>query len=72
MGEGRLTPPRQGGEGVMVLGALSLRQFAESFPLSGGGFGEGCGGDLRGVCDWVVVLRFVVGLDGCGGGGKKF
>ena len=55
MGEGRLAPPRQGGEGVVVLGALSLRQFAENFPLSGECFGEGLGGDLRGVCDWVVV-----------------
>ena len=36
----------------MVLGALPLRQFAESFPLSGGCFGEGVGGDLRGVRDW--------------------
>ena len=55
MGEGRLAPPRQGGEGVVVLGALPLHQFAEDFPLSGGGFGEGVGGSLRGVCDWVVV-----------------
>ena len=39
----------------MVLGALLLRQFAENFPLSGGSFGEGVGGDLRGVRDWVVV-----------------
>ena len=30
------------------------------------------GGDLRGVRDRVVVSRFVVGLDGCRGGGKKF
>ena len=55
MGQGRLTPPRQGGEGVVVRGALSFRQFAENFPLSGGAFREGVGGDLRGVCDWVVV-----------------
>ena len=51
MGEGRLTPSRQGGEGVVVRGALSLRQFAEIFALSGGGLGERVGGDLRGVCD---------------------
>ena len=55
MGEGRLTPPRHWGEGVVVRGALSFRQFAENSPLSGGGFGEGVGGELRGVCDWVVV-----------------
>ena len=61
----------RGGEGVVVLGALPLRQFAENFPLSGGCFGEGVGGDLRGVRDWVVVKSFVVGLDGGRGGGKK-
>ena len=53
--EGRLAPSRQGGEGVVVLGALPLRQFAENLPLNGGCFGEGVGGDLRGVRDWVVV-----------------
>ena len=55
MGEGRLAPPCQGGEGVVVHGALSLRQFAENVPLSGGGLREEVGGDLRAVCDWVVV-----------------
>ena len=55
MREGRLAPLHQGGEGVVVRGAFPLLQCAENFPLSGGGFGEGVGGDLRGVCDWVVV-----------------
>ena len=55
MREGRLKPLRQGGEGVVVRGALPLHQFAKDFPLSRGGFREGVGGDLRRVCDWVVV-----------------
>ena len=57
MGEGRLARPRQGGEGVVVLGALPFRHFAKNVPLSGGSFGKRVGGDLRGVCDWFGWLR---------------
>ena len=55
MRESRLAPLRHGGKGVVVRGAFPLRQFAENFPPTGGGFGEGVGGDLRGLSDLVVV-----------------
>ena len=45
--KGGLAPLRQGGEGIMVLGAILLPELTEYFPVSGGGLGEGVGGHLR-------------------------
>ena len=55
----------------MVCGALFFRESPKNLPLSAGGLYERVGGDLRGVCDRMLVRHFVVGLNGCGGGGEK-